>query len=139
MGALSCRTDNMAEEEGEGLELMDLLLQGLLLLELGWGMAEEDGRRRTEVEQEMLPVTGGDIACSVITDGCEVTPSEDSGMEKRGGQERREEMIGKKKGGEKRGDDRKEERRRGEEKREESNRQNQQTKMEEETKKGKQR
>ena len=47
---LSCRTDNMAE----GLELMDLLLHGLLLLllELGWGMAETDGGRRAEVEQE---------------------------------------------------------------------------------------
>lgn len=85
-------------EEGEGeevcLELIDLLLQGLPLL-LGWGMAvveeeedDEEGRGlRAEVAAGMLveelTVTADDGACSVITEGCEVMPSEESAPEKR--------------------------------------------------------
>lgn len=77
------------EEEAVCLELMDLLLQGLPLL-LGWGMAvveededEEDvGGARPEVVAvmlvELLTVTADNRACSVITDGCEVMPSEES-------------------------------------------------------------
>lgn len=80
-------------EEGEGeavcLELMDLLLQGLPLL-LGRGMAvvvDEDDKdvvgARTEVAAgmlvEWLTVTVDERACSVITEGCEVMPSEESG------------------------------------------------------------
>lgn len=85
-------------EEGGGeeacLELMDLLLQGLLL-PLGWGMAveaedgggdeEDEGGTRAEVAAGMLveepTVTADDGACSVITDGCEVVPSEESAPE----------------------------------------------------------
>lgn len=82
-------------EEGEGetcLELIDLLLQGLLLL-LGWGMAvdeeddEDEGGIWAEVAAGMLveelTVTADDGACSVITEGCEVMPSEESAGEKR--------------------------------------------------------
>lgn len=77
------------EEEAVCLELMDLLLQGLPLL-LGWGMAvmeededEEDvGGARLEVVAvmlvELLTVTADNRACSVIIDGCEVMPSEES-------------------------------------------------------------
>lgn len=86
----------MEEGEGEGvcLELIDLLLHGLLLL-LGWGMAveEEDedvnneGGFRAEVAAGMLveelTVTADEGACSVITGGCEVMPSEESAPEKR--------------------------------------------------------
>lgn len=84
-------------EEGGGeemcLELIDLLLQGLLLL-LGWGMAveeeddddEDGGGIRAEVAAGMLveelTVTAVDGACSVITKGCEVMPSEESVPEK---------------------------------------------------------
>lgn len=80
-------------EEGEGeevcLELIDLLLHGLLLL-LGWGMAveEEDeddndeGGFRAEVAARMLVDADGG-AYSVITEGCEVMPSEESAPEKR--------------------------------------------------------
>lgn len=55
------------------MELVDLLLQGLLLL-LGWGMAvEEDDEREegtrmegaAEVLVEELKVSAGDGACSV--------------------------------------------------------------------------
>lgn len=70
------------------LELMDLLLQGFPLL-LGWGIAvaeededEDGGGIRPEVAAGMLVeelmVTAGDGACSVITEGCEVIPSEES-------------------------------------------------------------
>lgn len=85
-------------EEGEGeevcLELTDLLLQGLLLL-LAWGIAleqeeeddEDGGGVRAEVAAGMLveelTVTADDGACSVITKGCEVMPSEESAPEKR--------------------------------------------------------
>lgn len=87
----------MLVEEGAGeavcLELMDLLLQGFPLL-LGWGIAvvdededEDGGGIRPEVAAGMLveelTVTADDGACSVITDGCEVTPSEESAPEKR--------------------------------------------------------
>lgn len=85
----------MEERAGEAvcLELMDLLLQGLPLL-LGWGIAvvleedEEDGGGiRPEVAAGMLveelTVTADDGACSVITEGCEVMPSEESAPEKR--------------------------------------------------------
>jgi len=107
--SFSCLTDCMADaelllvEEGEGemcLELTDLLLQGLLLLLLlGWGMAvEEDGEEEGEDNEDgggiwpevaagMLveepTVTADDGACSVITKGCEVMPSEESAAEKR--------------------------------------------------------
>lgn len=101
--SFSCLTDCMTDkgvlvEEGEGeevcLELIDLLFQGLLLL-LGWGMAveeedEEDndeGGFREEVAPGMLveelTFTADDGACSVITEGCEVMPSEESAPEKR--------------------------------------------------------
>lgn len=72
------------------MELVDLFLHGLLLL-LGWGMAvEEDdeveGGTRVEVEAGMLveelTVTADNEACSVITEGCEVMPSEESAPEK---------------------------------------------------------
>lgn len=65
--SFSCLTESMAEEE-VCLELTDLLLQGLLL-ELGWGMAEEeeeeeeDGGTGSEVETllaEVKMVTGDD-------------------------------------------------------------------------------
>ncbi len=85
-------------EEGEGeevcLELIDLLLQGLPLL-LGWGIAveeeddddEDEGGIRVEVAVGMLveelTVTADDRACSVITAGCEVMPSEESAAEER--------------------------------------------------------
>lgn len=85
--------EGLLVEEGEGeevcLELIDLLLQGLPLL-LGWGMAvveededdEEGGGLRAEVAEGMLveelTVTADDGACSVITKGCEVMPSEES-------------------------------------------------------------
>lgn len=69
------------------LELIDLLLQGFPLL-LGWGMAveeeedEDEGGISVEVVAgplvEELTVTADDGACSVITEGCEVTPSEES-------------------------------------------------------------
>ena len=77
-------------EEGEGeevcFELIDLLLQGL---PLGWGMAveaededDDGGGLRAEVAAGMLveelTVTAEDGACSVITEGCEVMPSEES-------------------------------------------------------------
>lgn len=95
---MSCFTGCMAEEavlEEEAemevleacLELMDLLLQGLLLLLLGCGMAVEQeddggGTRVEVVEEGMLveevTVTADDGACSVITEGCEVIPSEES-------------------------------------------------------------
>lgn len=83
--SFSCLTVSMAEglEVEEFLELIDLLLQGLLLA-LGWGMAEEEAEdegMRAEVEEQMLVVTEDDGACSVITEGCEVTPSEDSLLE----------------------------------------------------------
>lgn len=101
--SFSCLMDCIEEEgllveEGEGeevcLELIDLLLQGLPLL-LGWGMAvveededdEEGGGLRAEVAEGMLveelTVTADDGACSVITKGCEVMPSEESAPEKR--------------------------------------------------------
>lgn len=76
-------------EEAACLELMDLLLQGLQLL-LGCGIAvveEEDddddgGDISPEVAAEMLvaelTVTADDGTCSVITQGCEVNPSEES-------------------------------------------------------------
>lgn len=76
-------------EEAACLELMDLLLQGLPLL-LGCGIAvveeEEDdddgGEISPEVAAEMLvaelTVTADDGTCSVITQGCEVIPSEES-------------------------------------------------------------
>lgn len=76
------------------LELIDLLLQGLLLL-LGWGMAVEEEVEDNEVGGgfwaevaagmlvEELTVTADDGACSVITEGCEVMPSEESAPEKR--------------------------------------------------------
>lgn len=87
------------EGEGEGeevcLELIDLLLQGLLLL-FGWGMAveeegeddeEDEGGIRAEVAAGMLveelTVTADDGTCSVITEGCEVMPSEESVSENR--------------------------------------------------------
>ena len=83
------------EEEDECLELIDLLLHGLLLL-FGWGMAvdeededvdEDEGGIRVEVAAGMLveelTVTADDGACSVITEGCEVRPSEESASEKR--------------------------------------------------------
>lgn len=86
----------MEDEEVEMcLELTDLLLQGLLLL-LGWGMAveedddeEEDGggiwaEVAAGMLVEELMVTADDGACSVITEGCEVMPSEESAAEKRG-------------------------------------------------------
>lgn len=87
--SLSCFTGCMAEEaEPEVLEacleLMDLLFQGLLLLLLGCGMAVDDGggTGAEVVEEGMLveevTVTAGDGACSVITEGCEVMPSEES-------------------------------------------------------------
>lgn len=85
----------MEEEAGEAvcLELMDLLLQGFPLL-LGWGIAvveegedEGGGGIRPEVAAGMLveelTVTADDGACSVITEGCEVIPSEESASEKR--------------------------------------------------------
>lgn len=80
--SFSCLTESMAEEE-VCLELTDLLLQGLLL-ELGWGMAEEEeeaGGTGAEVEAllaEVLTAAGDDGACSVITGVCEVMPSEGS-------------------------------------------------------------
>lgn len=72
------------------LELMDLLLHGFPLL-LGWGIAvvdedEDGGGIRPEVAAGMLveelTVTADDGACSVITEGCEVIPSEESAPEK---------------------------------------------------------
>lgn len=87
----------MLVEDGEGeevcLELIDLLLQGLPLL-LGWGIAveeeeddEDGGGSRAEVTAGMLveelTVTADDGACSVITEGCEVIPSEESAQKKR--------------------------------------------------------
>lgn len=88
--------EGLLVEEGDGeevcLELIDLLLQGLPLL-LGWGMAVEeddddddddkdDEGIRAEVAAGMLveelTVTADDGACSVINEGCEVTPSEES-------------------------------------------------------------
>lgn len=74
------------EEELEEvcLELADLPLQGLLL---GWGIAveeedEDKGGIRVEVVAGMLVEeltdTADDGACSVITEGCEVRPSEES-------------------------------------------------------------
>lgn len=85
-------------EEGDGeevcLELSDLLLQGLPLL-LGWGIAVEEEDDDDEDEEgiraevapgmlvEELTVTADDGACSVITEGCEVMPSEESAPEKR--------------------------------------------------------
>lgn len=75
------------EEELEEvcLELVALPLQGLLL---GWGIAvEEEGGIRVEVAAGMLveelTFTADDGACSVITEGCEVMPSEESVAEKR--------------------------------------------------------
>lgn len=94
-----CMTDNGAlvetgEEEEVCLELTDLLLQGLLLL-LGWGMAVEEEDEDVEEAEvaagmlvEGLTVTADEGACSVITDGCEVMPSEESG-------EKREMLINK--------------------------------------------
>ena len=84
----------MEDEEVEMcLELTDLLLQGLLLL-LGWGMAveeddEEHGRGiwaevAVGMLVEELMVTADDGACSVITEGSEVMPSEESAAERRG-------------------------------------------------------
>lgn len=73
------------------LELVDLLLQGLLLL-LGWGMAveeEDDDEGGIWVEvvagtlADKLTLTADDGACSVITEGCEVMPSEESARKKR--------------------------------------------------------
>lgn len=95
---MDCMADEgVLVEEGGGeemcLELIDLLLQGLLLL-LGWGMAveeeddddEDGGGIRAEVAAGMLveelTVTADDGACSVITKGCEVMPSEESVPEK---------------------------------------------------------
>lgn len=87
----------MEDRAGEAvcLELMDLLLQGLPLL-LGWGIAvvleededdEDGGGIRPEVAAGMLveelTVTADDGACSVITEGCEVMPSEESAPEER--------------------------------------------------------
>lgn len=69
------------------MELVDLLLQGLLLL-LGWGMAVEVEDGGTNVEAaagmlvEELTVTADDGSCSVITKGCGVMPSEKSAPEK---------------------------------------------------------
>lgn len=80
----------MEDREAEEACFIDLLLQGLPLL-LGWGMAvaeddEDDvdggGIRAEEVAAGMLveepTVTAEDGACSVITEGCEVMPSEES-------------------------------------------------------------
>lgn len=85
-------------EDGDGeegcLELIDLLLQGLPLL-FGWGMAveeeddddeDDDEGIRAEVATGMLveelTVTADDGACSVITEGCKIMPSEESAPEK---------------------------------------------------------
>jgi hypothetical protein len=89
----------MAEEE-VCLELTDLLLQGLLL-ELGWGMAEEEeeeaGGMGAEVEAllaEVQTAAGDDGACSVITRVCEVMPSEGSARKrKRGGRDEEKEEV----------------------------------------------
>lgn len=76
-------------EEAACLELVDLLLQGLPL-PLGCGIAvvaEEDddderGEMDPEVAAEMLveapTVTAEDGTCSLITQGCELIPSEES-------------------------------------------------------------
>lgn len=84
------------------LELVDLLLQGLLL-PLGWGMAvvvedndddDDGGGTRPEdaagmlvVEEEEEPValTAGS-ACSVMDEGREVKPSEESAPERKLGE-----------------------------------------------------
>lgn len=93
---MDCMADAVVlVEEGEMcLELTDLLLQGLLLL-LGWGMAVEEVDEDSEdgcgiwpevaagMLVEELTVTADDGACSVITEGCEVMPSEESAPEKR--------------------------------------------------------
>lgn len=89
--SFSCLTGCMAEEaalaeEAACLELTDLLFQGLPLL-LGWGIAvaaEEDvgGETDPEVAAEVLvegpAVTADDGTCSLIPQGCEVIPSEES-------------------------------------------------------------
>lgn len=82
------------------LELVDLLLQGLPLL-LGWGMAvvvEDDdddggGTRPEEAagmlvvveEEEPVALTAGS-ACSVMDEGREVKPSEESAPERKRGE-----------------------------------------------------
>lgn len=72
------------------MELIDLLLQGLLLL-LGWGIAvEEEDDDDEGIGAEVVPgmlveeltVTEDDRACSAIIEGCEVMPSEESAAEK---------------------------------------------------------
>lgn len=83
-------------EEGEGemcFALTDLLLQGLPLL-LGWGMAVEEEDEDSEdgggiwVEVaagmlvEALTVTADEGGCSVIAEGWDVLPSEESAPEK---------------------------------------------------------